>query len=94
MRGRAKGKGVKQEAELLLRLGLGQTHDLEDALLDLPAVDTDRAATDLVAVADHVVGIGKRRTRVGVKGLHELGLGRRERVVHGCPGTRAHRYIT
>src|SRR4026209_2738612 len=42
VRGGAEGEGVQQEAELLLRLGLRQTHYLEDPLLDLPAVNTDR----------------------------------------------------
>ncbi len=62
-----------------------QAHDLEDALLHVAAVDTDRPAADLVAVADDVVGVGQRRAGVGVEGVEELGLRRGERVVHGGP---------
>ena len=62
-----------------------QAHDLEDPLLHVAAVDTDRPAADLVAVADHVVGVRERRAGVGVEGVEELGLRRGERVVHGRP---------
>src|SRR5205085_12059268 len=75
VRRRAVLEGPQQEAELLLRLLLGEPHDAEDALLDVLAVDTDRAATDLVAVADDVVGVGQRAARVGVEGVDALGLG-------------------
>ena len=81
----AERERVEQEAELLLRLLLVEAHDREDPFLDVAAVDTDRAAADLVAVADDVVGVGERRARVGVEGVHELRLGRGERVVHGGP---------
>ena len=94
MRGGTEGEGIQQEAELLVRLGVGQTHDVEDPLLNLPAVNTDRAATDLIAVAHHVVGVGECATRVGVERVHELGLGRGERMVHGSPGTRADSHVT
>ena len=85
VRRRAELEGVEQEAELLLRLLVGQAHDREDPLLHVAAVDTDRPAADLVAVADHVVGVGERRAGVGVEGVEELGLGRGERVVHRGP---------
>src|SRR3954471_23793343 len=39
----AEGEGVEQEAELLLCLLLADAHDREDPLLDVLAVDTDRA---------------------------------------------------
>ena len=42
-------------------------HHLEHPLLDVGAVDTDRAATDLVAVAHDVVGVGERRGGIGVE---------------------------
>ena len=73
---------------------VGQAHDPEDPLLHVAPVDTDRAAADLVAVADHVVGVGERRPRVGVEGVEELGLRRGERVVDGRPRTSAHRDVT
>ena len=44
---------------ILLRLGLVEAHHAEHPLLDVVAVDTDRPATDLVAVADDVVGPGR-----------------------------------
>ena len=51
---------VEQEAELLLRLRLVDAHHREDALLHVLAVDTDRPAAELAAVADDVVGPGQR----------------------------------
>ena len=83
---RAVGEGLEQEAELLLRVLLRQAHHPEDPLLHVAAVDTDRPAADLVAVADDVVGVGERRAGVGVEGVEELGLGRGEGVVHRGPG--------
>ena len=66
-----------------------EAHHREDPLLDVAAVDTDRAAADLVAVADDVVGVGQRRARVGVEGVERLRLRRGERVVHRGPGAGA-----
>ena len=80
-------EGVEEEAELLLCLVLVDAHDREDALLDVLAVDTDRPAADLVAVADDVVGPGERVAGVGVEGVDVLGRG--EGVVHGGPGAVA-----
>ena len=87
-------EGVEQEAELLLRLVLADAHDLEHALLHVAAVDTDRPAADLVAVADDVVGVGERRAGVGVEGVEELRLRRGEGVVHRRPGAGADRDVT
>src|SRR5436305_2927769 len=64
VRRRAELERVEQEAELLLRFLFAEAHQAEDALLDVAAVDTDRAAADLVAVADDVVGVGQRVARV------------------------------
>ena len=75
VRRRAELEGVEQEAELLLRLVLVEAHHREHALLDVLAVDTDRPAADLVAVADDVVGVGQRAAGVGVEGVEESGLG-------------------
>ena len=41
---------VEEEAELHLRIGLGQADQAEHRLLDLGVVDTNRAAGDLAAV--------------------------------------------
>jgi len=65
-------EGVQQEAELLLGLRFGQPHHREDPLLDVLAMDTDGPATDLVAVADDVVGVGECRGGVGVEGVEAL----------------------
>ena len=48
-------------------------------------MDTDRTATDLVTIADNIVGVCQRRTGVLVEGIQELGFWRREGVVHGSP---------
>ena len=39
--GRTEAEGLQQEAELLLSLFLGNTHDLEDTFLHVTLVDTD-----------------------------------------------------
>src|ERR1700741_4160980 len=57
VRRRAKHERLQQESELLFRFCLVQAHDREHPLLDIAAVDTDRAAADLVAVADDVVRV-------------------------------------
>ena len=49
--GRRVLEGSKEEAELHLRLLGAESDEIEDLLLDLGVVDTDRAATDLAAVA-------------------------------------------
>src|ERR1700757_5542225 len=51
MRRRAKHERLQQESELFFGLDLVQTHDREHPLLNVAAVDTDRAAADLVSVA-------------------------------------------
>ena len=86
MRRRTEGERVEQEAELLLLLLGAEAHHREDALLYVATVDTDRATADLVAVADQVVGVGQRRTRVLLEGVDPLRLGRGEGVVHRGPG--------
>src|SRR3954452_23201929 len=56
---RAVAERLEQEAELALRLLARQPDHVEDALLHLTTVDTDRAATELHAVADDIVGAGQ-----------------------------------
>src|SRR5690606_12991237 len=91
VRRRAVLERVEQEAELLLGLLGADAHDLEDALLHVLAVDTDRAATDLVAVADDVVGLGQR---VAGRGQRLGVLGRGERVMHRGPLAAADGHVT
>ena len=54
--GRAVAQRIEQEAEPRLRLLRADPEQLEHALLDVALVDTDRAAADLGAVEDEVVG--------------------------------------
>src|SRR6478752_713622 len=60
VRWRAVLERLEQEAELLLGLRLVQPHDGEDPFLNIPAVDTNRTATDLIAVPHYVVRRGQR----------------------------------
>ena len=80
VRRRAVAQRVEQEAEPRLRLLLIEADQLEHLLLDLAAVDTDRAAADLVAVEHEVVGARQQRA-----GIVEVARRRRERVVLGVP---------
>ena len=81
----AVGEGIEQEAELLLCFLISNAHDLKDALLHIFLVDTDGTATDLVAVADDVVGVRRGLARVLIEGLDPLRLRRGEGVVHRSP---------
>ena len=85
-------KPSRRKPNFVCGVCLVQAHQLEDPFLDVALVDTDGAAADFVAVADDVVGVGQGRFRVLVEGVHELGLGRGEGVVHGGPlaGTDGH----
>src|SRR3954447_544377 len=55
VRGSAEPQRFQQEPEARLGLLLGDPERLEDLLLDVRAVDTDRPTADLRAVEDHVV---------------------------------------
>ena len=85
---------LQEESELLVRLLGIDPHHREDPFLDVTAVDADRTAADLVAVADDVVGIGQHRTRIGVDRPLLTRLGRGESVVHRRPGSRADSDVT
>src|SRR5918912_1251388 len=58
---------LEQVAEHLPGALVAHADDAEDLLLDLAPVDSDRAARDLVAVADRVVLLGARDPGVGVE---------------------------
>lgn len=83
VRGCAVLEGVHQEAETLLRLFRREAQQLEHLGLQFRVVDTDRAAADLGAVTDEVVGVGPHATGVAVQVLYVFELGRGERMVHG-----------
>ncbi len=53
-------KASSRKPNFVLGFLLADAHDVEHAVLDVTAVDTDGAAADLVAVADDVVGVGQR----------------------------------
>ena len=86
---------VEQEAEPRLRLLLVDPDQLEDALLDVGAVVTDRPAADLVAVEDEVVGAREQRpgiVEVGRRGgLAGGGSGSGEGMVLGDPSAAPRR---
>ena len=85
VRRRAVLERLQQEAELVPGLLLGDAEHLEHPLLHVRAVNTDGAATDLVAVADDVVGPGQRVVRVLVEVVGPVRVRRGERVVHRGP---------
>src|SRR4030095_16791920 len=58
VRGGAVGQAPEEEAEAVLGLLGADGEGLEDAALDVGAVDTDAARPELVAVEDQVVGAG------------------------------------
>src|ERR1700761_3538930 len=85
VRRRAVLERVEQEAELGAGLFLAQPDYVEDLLLHGLLVYTDRAAADLVAVADHVVGVGQRGAWLSGELVRPIRQGRGERVVHRGP---------
>ena len=86
VRRRAVAQRLEQEAEARLGLLGVDAERGEDLLLHVGVVDTDRAAAELLAVPDDVVGERPRRARVvGV----ELAGGRGERVVQRVPAPLA-----
>src|SRR5262249_60564114 len=71
---------VEQEAEPRLGLLGTDPEQLEYALLDVEAIDADRAAANLRAVEHEVVG-----ARAEVTGIVEVALGGGEWMVRGVP---------
>ena len=89
VRRRAELERVEEEAKLLLRLLLGHAEHREHALLDITLVNTDRAATDLIAIAHDVVGPGKRLPRRFLEPVAPLLVRRGERMVDRRPALRS-----
>ena len=83
VRRRAVGERLQQEAEALLRLLGFDAERLEDLLLDVGPVDSDRAATQLPAVEDDVIGARAPAAGIAV----EVAAGRGERVVQRVPAS-------
>src|SRR5581483_7584954 len=76
---------VEQEAELRALLVAADAEELEDARLERGLVDPERAAAELVAVADQVVGERERVPRVLVEAVLPLPCRPREGMVDGAP---------
>src|SRR5215218_8437008 len=82
----AVGERVEQEAEPLARLVLPQADRLEDLALHVGCVDADRAAADLRAVPDEVVGTAAPGARIAVEVPARGG----ERMVERVPAPLLH----
>src|SRR5512133_949801 len=81
-------KGVEEPAELRPCLLVGHPHRAEDALLDLLAVDPDRARAELPPVPDQVVVLAECGTGIGVDQILVALDGAREGVMHERPPAR------
>src|SRR4029450_4351025 len=84
-RGGAVGQAPEEEAEAVLGLLGADAEGLEDAALDVGAVDTDAARPELVAVEDQVVGAGGGLLGGVREGVGPLAGGGGERVVGRVP---------
>src|SRR5215475_7214776 len=85
VRRRAVTERVQEEAEFFARLFFAHSERLEDSRLYVRAVDSDRAAAQLGAVEDQVVGLGAHRTRIAFELVQVIVDRRGERVVHRVP---------
>ena len=85
MRRRAVRERIQQETELLARLFIAQTDHLEDLLLNLRIVETNRASRDFEPVQHEVVAIAKRLAGVAREQPDALVVWAREDVVRGFP---------
>ncbi len=83
VRGRAEFQGAEEEAELLLCLFLFNAQHFEQPRLHFRAVDADRAAADLAAVKDKVVGPAAHPERFAFQQLKVFLKGRGEGMVQG-----------
>ena len=75
-------EGIHQESKLELSLFGSKTKNLENLLLELGIVYTNRAATYLNAIDNHIVGIGSYAGRIRIQQRYILWLRRSEGVVH------------
>src|SRR4029077_13363215 len=88
VRRRAEPQRVQEEAEPGPAFLGRDSEQAEDALLDLRAVDPDRAGAELPPVDDHVVGPRPHAAGVALETFEVLVAGGREGVVHRKPGPR------
>ena len=65
-------ESIQQEAKLLLCFLFADAHDAEYTFLHIATVDTDRSATNFVAIADDVISVGQSITRILVKLVQPL----------------------
>ena len=77
---------VEQEAEALVGLLLGDADDPEHLALDLGRVDSDRAAAQLPAVHDEVIGARAQGAGVLEEGTQRGGVVGGKGAAVGCRG--------
>ena len=91
MRRRSVVECLQQETELLVGFLVAHPEDIKDPLLDVPAMNTDRSAPDLIPVTHEVVGpsegLGWRR----LERIDPVRVRTRERMVDRRPSGRATR---
>ena len=85
---------IKKESELGLRFFLTNTHDLEDAILDITSVNTDRTTADFIAIADNVIGVGQSISGILVESIQPFRLWRGEGVVDSGPSAVSKSNVT
>ena len=85
---------IKKESELSLRFFLANTHDLEDAILDVTSVNTNRATADFITIADNVIGVGQSIAGILVESIQPFRLWRGEGVVNRSPSAVSKSNVT
>ena len=75
---------LKQEAELLVGLFLGDAQHIEHTGLDVVTMDTNGTAAHLLAVADDVVGVGHGVFGILVELVDPILARHGERMMHSC----------
>src|SRR3954469_14535928 len=83
VRGCPEPQRLQEEAELLLRLLVGDAHRGEDLLLHDRIVQPDRTAADLESVEDEIVAVAEDATGIALQILDVLVVGPGEGVVGG-----------
>ena len=76
---------VQHVSEAPVGLLLAVSQALEDAGLDVPAVDTNASARQFIPVADEVVGVAEHGARIALEVVEVFQLGHREGMVREAP---------
>src|SRR4029078_3444622 len=85
VRRRAVFERFQEEAEAVLRILIRQTEQAEHLGLRVAVVNTNRAAAELPAVEDDVVGLRQHLARIGFEHVQVFFARRGERVVYRIP---------